>query len=253
MKQIENTRQYQTKNVAIVLIFCGLLSFLVTTTTAATLVTYDMEASGIPRDNPSTVDPDVSATNLSLNNLNPSGTATPTSSSDTFITIVSQFAGGTTVADALTAGTGGTGTYFDLTITPDALRSITLNSISFDIFAATAGPSARQLYLFSDKTGFTDGDQILSAGTTTGSPLIPYNTTTTGENFNIDLSGNSAFANITDSVTFRFYTQTPTAFQALAFDDITVDGTVAVVPEPSSFALLVLAGIGFFFLRSRSK
>jgi hypothetical protein len=60
-------------------------------------------------------------------------------------------------------------------------------------------------------------------------------------------------ANITDSVTFRFYTQTPTAAQSLALDNITFNGTVTPVPEPSFFAFIGLGGFLALLLVSRNR
>jgi len=65
--------------------------------------------------------------------------------------------GGSTAANAITSGD-----YFKLTLTPTAGNSITVSSLSFDIFAATAGPSARQLYVFSDKTGIAGGSELFT-------------------------------------------------------------------------------------------
>ena len=151
-------------------------------------------------------------------------------------------------------------TYFSLTLTPDLGQALTISSLSFDCFAGTAGPSDRRLFLFSNKVGYTSGDLLFGAGTADtpggtfpGSPIIPYNTATSDQNFFIDLSGNSAFANITDSVTFRIYLRTPTVSQNLAFDNLTVNGTVIVVPEPSSLVLLGIGGLGLVAIRRRHQ
>lgn len=209
---------------------------------ADTLARYDMQTAGA-RTNASLVGSGLSATSLTGNNLaaGSPGSATLASAPTDFYTTWSFIgAGGTTAANAISSGD-----YFKLTLTPTAGNSITLSSISFDLFAATAGPSARQVYLFADKTGFAGGSELFSAGTQSGSPFIPYNTASAGQNFSIDLSGFSTLANITDSVTFRFYTQTPTASQGMAFDDITINGTATAVPEPSAFAF---CGLGVLAL-----
>jgi len=142
------------------------------------------------------------------------------------------------LADALTAAS-----YFSFTLTPNAGQSLDLTTLSFDAVAGTAGPSDRAFYVLSDKTGYTTSALLLSGDTTTGSPLIPYNTTTSDQLFSVDLSGNSLFQNISDSVTFRFYLRTPTSSQNLGFDNLTVNGSVIPAPEPSSIAFLGLGGL----------
>jgi hypothetical protein len=217
---------------------------------ADVLASYDMQnAAG--RTNASFVDSGLAATSLIGNNLNPgSPTAVTIGSATTDFYTAWAFigSGGSTAANAISSGD-----YFKLTLTPTAGNSITLSSLSFDIFAATAGPSARQLYIFSDKTGIAGGSELFTGSTVSGSTLIPYNTAANGQNFSIDLSGDSALANITDSVTFRFYTQTPTSAQSLALDDITFNGTVAPVPEPGYFAFLSLDGLLLLLVVNRRR
>lgn len=214
---------------------------------AATLVQYAMSSttSALARTEATTEAPGLSATNLTGNNLNTNSLVNLTSvSPTTYYTGWSRSAGfsGTTALQALTDAT-----YFTLTITPDAGQNINLDTISFNAVAGTAVPSDRQIYVFSDKTGYTTGGLLFSRSTETlvnpATPLIPYNTTTSNVNFSFDLSGNSAFQNITDSVTFRFYIQTPTVSQNLAFQSLTFEGSV--IPEPTVPALL---GLGLFLL-----
>jgi hypothetical protein len=215
--------------------------FTAVSVTAAPLASYNME-NAPNRSLASFVAGNVTATSLTGNNLNAFG-AVQKPTGNYYTTWVTTAGGGATAQDALTAAQ-----YMHLTVTPVAGTSFTLSSISFDIFAATGGPSARQLYLFSDKTGFVDGSELLTASTVAGTPLIPYNTVATGQNFSIDLSGFGAMASVSDSVTFRFYFQTPNATQGIALDNITVSGTV--VPEPSTFALL---GLGLFSLLAYNR
>ena len=216
-------------------------------TQAATLVQYAMSStvSAAARAEATFEAAGLSATNLSSVNLNTNINVVLTSVSPTdFYTGWSRSAGfsGTTALQALTDAT-----YFTLTLTPDAGQTISLDSISFNAFAATAGPSQRQFYVFSDKTGYTAGGLLYSRSTDAAvnpsTPLIPYNTTISDVNFSFDLSGNSAFQNITDSVTFRIYIQTPDPNQNLAFQNLTIAGSV--IPEPSSPLLL---GLGLFLL-----
>jgi hypothetical protein len=211
---------------------------------ADVLAAYDMQTTGA-RTNASFVLSGLTATSLTGNNLaagNPGSDQKPSSNFHTTWAFIGS--GGSTAADAISSGD-----YFRLTLTPTAGNSITLSSLSFDVYAATAGPSARQVYLFSDKTGFSGGSELFTGSTVSGSPLIPNNTAVAGQNYSIGLSGYSALANVTDSVTFRFYTQTPTASQGIAFDNITINGTVAPVPEPSSLAFL---GVGALMVLAAS-
>jgi len=190
---------------------------------AAVLVSYDMQ--NPPWDAPSFTDGGVSAASLVGTNLKASGTLTLLG--DVYRTWSPTYGMGSSAAYALVASN-----YFSLTVKPVERNSITVSSLSFKVFAATGGPSARQLYVFSDKTGYVDTVELLTASTVSGIPLIPYNNGSTGQEFIIDLSGNSAFANIPDSVTFRFYIQTPDAGQSLAFSDIVINGST--VPAPAS-------------------
>ena len=200
---------------------------------ADVLAQYDMETNG-SRVVASTVISDITSSNLVGNNLNAPASFTLANVDNTDDYITWSRAAGSAQTDVL--GVLADSTYFSFTLTHDAGKSISIDSISFDGAAGTAGPSDRQFYLLSDKTTYTSGNVLSSASTVTGSPLLPYNTTTFDQNFSVTLSGNSAFQNITDSVTFRLYIATPENSQNIGFDDITVNGSV--IPEPGSYALL---------------
>jgi hypothetical protein len=200
---------------------------------ADVLAQYDMETNG-SRVVASTVISDITSSNLVGNKLNAPASFTLDNVDATDDYITWSRAAGSAQTDVL--GVLADSTYFSFTLTPDAGKSISIDSISFDGAAGTAGPSDRQFYLLSDKTTYTSGNVLSSASTVTGSPLLPYNTTTFDQNFSVTLSGNSAFQNITDSVTFRLYIATPENSQNIGFDDITVNGSV--IPEPGSYALL---------------
>ena len=234
------------------LALCALMLIAAAPLRADVLASWDMETSpNSARQVASYVDADITAGDLTPNStLNAAGSFDPANvvggAGDTYIAYSRN--SGVARTDAL--GVIADSTYFSLTLTPDAGKSITLSSITFDAMAGTAGPSDRQFYLMADKTGFLSTAVLASASSETGSPLMPYNTSTFDQNFSADLSG-SAFANITDSVTFRFYIATPTTFQNVGFDDITINGTV--IPEPTSIALLGMSGVGVVLYRRRCR
>ena len=213
------------------------------------LASYDMENSAA-RNSPSSVDADVSAGSLTGNNLNAYGRSNLSGDTADDYTTWSRASGtdgtGQTTVDQVLA----VATYFSLTVTPDAGKALDFythgGTLSFDAFASTGGPSQRQIYVFNDKDGFTTGDEMLAVSTFAGydGPLIPYNTAPVGQNFSVDLS---ALANVTDSITFRFYVQAPNAWQSLSLDDITINGSV--VPEPAAMSLISVAGLALLILR----
>lgn len=202
---------------------------------AATLAAYDMENS-LNRTLSSTTAVGMTATGFSGSSLASFG-AVQKPTGDYYTTFITTAGGGSTVGDALVSGGAATGQYMQFTIAPTVGNTLSLDSLSFDIFAATGGPSDRQIYVFSSKTGFAAGDVLFTGSTATGSAnLIPYNAVSVGQNFSIDLS---SLADVTDSISFRIYFQTPNAAQGMPIDDITVIGTV--VPEPSGCAFLGLS------------
>ncbi len=199
---------------------------------ADTLAHFDMETSGA-RHKASFVNSSVSVSELSGSNLNAPASFMPAhieggTPGDDYIAWSRSI--GSAQTDAM--GVIADGTCFSFTIAPAAGKAITLAGISFEAMAGTAGPSDRQFYVMSDRTGYLSTAVLLSASTETGSPLIPYNTATSEQTFFIDLSGNGAFASVTEPVTFRFYIATPTVNQNIGFDDIIISGKVVAVPEP---------------------
>lgn len=203
---------------------------------ADVLAQFDMETNG-SRDVASTVIAGIDVSNLVGNNLNSPTSLILNGADNVDDYIAWSRSSGVTRTDAL--GAIADGTYFNFTLTPDAGKSFSIDSISFDAFAGTGGPSDRQFYLLGSKEEYFSGNVLASASTVSGSPLIPYNSATADQNFSADLSGNSLYQNVTESVTFRIYIATPNTFQNLAFDDITVNGSVgSVIPEPSTYAFL---------------
>lgn len=251
MKQIKSTSLIQPCStircpLGLLALFSAAL-FSVTSLQADVLALWDMQTTpNSTKVNPTSVGAGLTAGVLTPMNLNaPAGI---TLLSDAYIAW-SRSAG---TSDTSLAAALAENTYFSFTLTPSVGQALTVTSISFDAVAGTAGPSDRSFYVLADKTGFTTGGMLLTGSTVSGSPLMPYNTTPSDVNFSADLSANSLFANISDSVTFRIYLRTPTTSQNIGFDNLTVNGVVTAVPEPSSLALLGLVG-GFALLAVRNR
>jgi len=216
---------------------------------ADTLALWDMQATpSSAKVNASTVGAGLTAGVLSPVNLNaPQGIDLAFDPTDHYIAW-SRSAG---TSDTSLAAALAENTYFSFTLTPDAGQALTITSLSLEAVAGTAGPSDRSFFALSDITGYTTGGLLLTGSTVSGSPLMPYNTTTFDQSFSVDLSANSLFANITDSVTFRIYLRTPTTSQNIGFNDLTINGLVTAVPEPSALALLGLGGFALLAVRHR--
>jgi hypothetical protein len=138
--------------------------------------------------------------------------------------------------------------YFSFTVTPDSGFEMDLTSLDF--LVATGGTTETRLYeIRSDLTGVTS-----LAG-----PVSPTGTRNDGkagmDNISIDLTGISALQNLTTAVTFQFITATTGNFNAsLEWDDISLNGTVSVVPEPSTYAMLAgLLALGWVMFRRRLR
>ncbi len=153
-------------------------------------------------------------------------------------------------------------TYFSFTLTPNAGQTITIDSLSFDCMLGTSTASAnREFFLLSNETGYLDTDVLLAGGSqptiggyTFTTPQIPLNNSTIGDqNYSVDLSGDSAFANLTSPVTFRIYVGTDTVSQNLGISQLNVDGVISTVPEPSSITLFGLGGLLVSLAASRRR
>lgn len=136
--------------------------------------------------------------------------------------------------------------YFSFTVTPDSGFEMDLTSLDF--LVATGGTTETRLYeIRSDLTGVTS-----LAG-----PVSPTGTRADGKAgmdvVSIDLTGISALQNLTSAVTFQFITATTGNFNAsLEWDDISLNGTVSAVPEPSTYAIFAgLLALGLVMVRRR--
>lgn len=233
---------------------------------AAVLVDFKMTADGQALNSSLSVSPTTTAANVTVSGLlNQAGQATTNSN---------NFNGGTdrvsiwTTAlasngDVSFANAVALGNYVTFSITADAGFNITLDSISFQVAAATSSATAnRAFHLVSEtSTGaFGASSTVLeSDATPNAGGSIPLQASNPIDTVPMDYSVSlSSLAVINEGETrhFRFYIQADTASQGIAFDDIVLNGTVAAntIPEPASFALLAgLAGIGLAGLRRRRR
>lgn len=245
------------------LLACTCLALAAGTAPAAVLVDYKMTAFGAALNSTATGAAYASDANVTVTSLvNQSGVFT--TGSDNYnggtdrVSIWSTAAGSaTSYANAFSAGS-----YLTFQITANAGYDITFSSITFQVAAATTGPSDRAFYLVSETNpaNFSASSIVLSTDrTAAGGGTIPYQSATTTntvpQDYSVDLSSLGGLA-AGETRYFRFYLQTPTSTQGIAFDDIVVNGTVtaSAVPEPSATALLAGGALlGFAVLRRRTR
>ena len=142
---------------------------------------------------------------------------------------------------ALTMGDINDGTlldddYYSFSITPGASAELDFTQFTFDIYKVSGGASVTGR-LYSSIDAFT-----AELGNGTISALTTWETKT------IDLSG---LAPVTAATEFRLYLETGGTFgpNGVKLDNLTLDGDVTVVPEPSTTALLGLGGLALILRR----
>lgn len=170
--------------------------------------------------------------------------------------LFSRIAAATTNQQIIQFTEGGaitSGTYFTFTLNPDEGYTLDITSFSSSIFTQTlssANPQTAYTVNFFLRSSVDNYASNLATGSKF-SPAVAANVgqTTTPVAFDASLN----LTNLDSSVTFRIYayvaTDTPTEFQTLRLDNVTFNGTVSVIPEPSAAALMVVAGLGGVVLR----
>jgi hypothetical protein len=91
--------------------------------------------------------------------------------------------------------------YFEFTVQATRHHRLTISRLLFDALVATTDRAATRWFLTSSIDGFTTG-RIIAAGRVTATPTMP---THLWQTFTVDLSGNRAFQNLAQAVTFRLY------------------------------------------------
>jgi hypothetical protein len=131
--------------------------------------------------------------------------------------------------------------YWSITLTPDIGSEMSLTSLSFDLDTFNNGllPS---FYLSSNIGGFET--EIGAVYLNHGDGLV-----------SVDLSG-AAFQNLAAPVEFRLYLWSEngggSSGSRWLFDNVTVEGTVAAIPEPGTWMMLGLGTLTLLVRRKRN-
>ncbi len=135
----------------------------------------------------------------------------------------------TTTTSTGAASAVSSGSYISFTITPTAGNLLDLSSLTFNV-ARGGAATPRGVVVQTSADNFASN--LLATDIATQRPTYTLE--------NLDLSG-AAFQNLS-SFTVRYFAYTPGTGQSLDTDDITING--AIIPEPSSIALLGCAPVG---------
>lgn len=229
----------------------SLLMFAAIPSQAATLVHYQFPAGA---DTPTTTAANVTASVMGINNLGTVGSDAGFSSSATNAFVRASVTAATQT-DAVNNNNS-----FSFTITPGSGFEFDLSQLTINVGnQVTPGSFTSSFFLRSSRDGFAADIPILSAsgaGITFSGGVATRTTstngTTTGNLLTLDLSA-ALYQNISTTTTFRIYViDASSASGAISrFDNVLVDGTIASVPEPSTWALAAVGGMLLARRRSR--
>lgn len=222
------------------------LAMMVLPVQADIIVEYNFSPAvgGMGNPAPNFVNPDFSATNISVTGFTAvvGGTGSYASSP---VLSVDNVTNSATVNENTALASGRYVSFTLDALNPSALMN--LDNISFQ--AGRGGPSTpRAFYLYSSVDGFTAGNAIAVE-------MIP----TVRPNFTAyDFPLGSQFEGLAGPVEFRIYGTVPSAGNQLDFDDLIVQGSLIppLAPEPGSVvlfaAMFVIGGIAFWRRRRHS-
>jgi hypothetical protein len=131
--------------------------------------------------------------------------------------------------------------YLGFTITPDLNMSVDPTQLSVKLGKDNQGVGPRAELLTSQGGGWVAANSLGQFHHTINSAASTYTW---------DLSSLSDFTTATE---FRlyFHDTASSGWHDMLADDVLLEGTVTVIPEPSTFALLALGLTGLFLLRRR--
>lgn len=133
-------------------------------------------------------------------------------------------------------------TYWAVTVTPNSGFRVSLTNLVFDV--ARGGASMPRGWSF-----YTSVDGFALANRLATNPSVQSQRPTFAP-ATVDLSA-ARFQNLTGPITFRMYIFTPDGGQSVEYDNMVLNGTVTVIPEPGSLALVGAAASGWLVLRRR--
>ena len=143
--------------------------------------------------------------------------------------------------------------YFSFTVAPDAGYEMDLTSLTFDLGYTRIGSfESKQFrtYLLTDIDGFTTGGLLGydTVDVTVNGGSLQYPNPTAS----ISLGG-AQFQDLTGTVEFRLYIADNTGGNDYIhrIDNIGLNGTVSVIPEPATMGLLGIGGLVTMALRRR--
>ncbi len=136
--------------------------------------------------------------------------------------------------------------YYEFAITPNSGFKLDLTSFTLKYTttanAIPASPQAGTVFVRSSLDGYTT---TLGSYTDNNVDTNPANSPFGTPDLNIDLSSISAYQNVAGPVSFRVYFYELSGAGASVIhrlEDVTINGSAALIPEPASMALLALSG-----------